>query len=355
MAQPPLRLDSTLGAAFIGNILAASLYGLTTLQTYIYYCRSGKDRDAMKGLMPILWLLDTLHLGLISHTVYKYAITDFANYAGLLAPTWSVLAQVIVTGVSDGIVRGLFCYRIWILSRKNQLLCLAIVISSLMSFGCSLAYPIKGFQYNTYEGLQEISWLLYFSLATTFVSDFLIASTLSVLLARRRSVFARYAREWLASLQELNGGTDVHCPIRVDRTVRTLIVYSVNTGALTTVCTLACLIAYALAPHKFIYIAFYFLLPKLLLNALLATLNARKTLREQMAGGPVSIPLASTVGSTDLVPAREQQDDALSQFRGDYGYYLSKGKDDGDVDAASTMIRKVRTSFGRVKYPECQR
>ncbi|KAI0371923.1 hypothetical protein BV20DRAFT_1051115 [Pilatotrama ljubarskyi] len=289
-----------------------SLYGLTTLQTYVYYCRSSQDSVLMKSLMSILWILDTLHLALISHTVYQYAITDFANYAGLLAPTWSVLAQIIVTGLSDGIVRG-----IWILSSKNQLLCSAIVISSLMNFACSLAYPIKGFDYKTYQGLHGLSWLLYFSLVTTFVSDFLIASTMCVLLARRRSVYAR-----------------------VDRTVRTLIVYSIDTGVLTTICTLMCLVAYALAPHNFIYIAFYFLLPKLLLNSLLATLNARKMLRERMSGGVVSIPLATTIASAAGNPGRSHREEGLSQYRVNYGLPLGESKANEDSRVGGGLTDK---------------
>ncbi|KAI0324067.1 hypothetical protein GY45DRAFT_1216099, partial [Cubamyces sp. BRFM 1775] len=99
-------------------------------------------------------------------------------------------------------------------------------------------------------------WLLYLTLSLTFCSDFLIATSMCVLLAKQRyGVFKQ-----------------------MDHTVRILIMYSINTGALTTLCTLICLITYAVSPHTFIYIVFYFLLPKLLLNSVLATFNARKTL-----------------------------------------------------------------------------
>ncbi|EIW55741.1 uncharacterized protein TRAVEDRAFT_50222 [Trametes versicolor FP-101664 SS1] len=234
MAPISLSLGNTIGAAFIGNILAACLYGLTTLQTYVYYGKSRKDSATMKSLVAFLWILDTVHLIMVTHTVYHYAITNFGDFLGVLKPTWSVLAQVIVTGVSDGIIRG-----IWILSDRNRVLCSIIAITSVVSFGCSLAYPIKGFSCTSYVELQQFAWLFYFSLSMIFAADLIIAASMCALLARRRSSY-----------------------FGVDQTIRTLILFSVNTGVVTTLCTLMALIAYAVSPHTFIYIAFYFLLPK---------------------------------------------------------------------------------------------
>ncbi|TBU23960.1 hypothetical protein BD311DRAFT_742103 [Dichomitus squalens] len=51
---PAVTLDDTLGAAFIGNILAACLYGMTTLQTYIYYGRSDTESKTLKSLIAFL-------------------------------------------------------------------------------------------------------------------------------------------------------------------------------------------------------------------------------------------------------------------------------------------------------------
>ncbi|KAI0325122.1 hypothetical protein GY45DRAFT_284944 [Cubamyces sp. BRFM 1775] len=83
---------------------------------------------------------------------------------------------------------------------------------------------------------------------------------------------------------------------KTDQTIRTLVLYSINTGALTTP-----------ASHTFIYAAIYFLLPKLYLNSALAHLNARKTLREQLSGGVVTIPLPNTSGSTDTYAGRSSE------------------------------------------------
>ncbi|KAI0659168.1 hypothetical protein C8Q70DRAFT_155265 [Cubamyces menziesii] len=278
MVPIPISLNETLGAAFVGDILAACLYGLTTLQTLIYFGRSRKDPLLLKSLVILLWALDSLHLILVSHTVYSYTITNFGNVPALLKPTWSVIGQVFVTGVSDGIVRAIYCYRIWMFSGRKWIISTAIAIGTLTTCGSSLAYAGSGLRENTFIELERFSWLLYFSLSWAFVSDLLIAATMCTLLAKRRNGALR----------------------KVDHAIRVLILYSVNTGVLTTLCTLMALIAYAVSPHTFIYIGFYFLLPKLLLNSILGALNARKTLREQMSGGVVSIPLPSISGSAEV-------------------------------------------------------
>ncbi|KAH9831929.1 uncharacterized protein C8Q71DRAFT_778649 [Rhodofomes roseus] len=57
-----------------------------------------------------------------------------------------------------------------------------------------------------------------------------------------------------------------------------LTIYSISIGLLTCFCTLLCIILYALLPpsRKFAFVAVYFILPKLLLNSMLATLNVRQ-------------------------------------------------------------------------------
>ncbi|KAL7284207.1 hypothetical protein ACG7TL_001489 [Trametes sanguinea] len=258
-----ITINNTLGAAFLvgreGNIAAA-------------------------------WALDSVHLALITHSVYLYAVTDFANFLALEVPVWSILAQVIVTGVSDLIVRGIFCERVWKLSKRNWTLLVTIVTTSLVVFGepqtatflnmsiyhfrptgGSIAFAIRGFGIPNFFALSEISGILYTSLGAGVVADILIAASMCVLLAKRQTGFAR-----------------------TDSMVRVLILYSVNTGALTSLCALLCLITYATMPDNFVFIGVYFVLPKLFLNSLLATLNARRPLREAGSGPMLSIPLTTT-------------------------------------------------------------
>ncbi|KAJ3478870.1 hypothetical protein NLI96_g9457 [Meripilus lineatus] len=73
--------------------------------------------------------------------------------------------------------------------------------------------------------------------------------------------------------------------------INKLMAYSINTGALTSICAIVCLIVYASMPNSFVFLAFYFVLPKLCLNSLLATLNARNALKTSLGSKAIlSLP-----------------------------------------------------------------
>lgn len=100
--------------------------------------------------------------------------------------------------------------------------------------------------------------ILYVGLSNAAAGDVLIAVSLCIILSGHR------------------GGL----PSRTDNVVRMLMLYGIETGILTSVCATSCLILYAIMPDNYIYIALYIVLSKVALNSLLATLNARRGLRE---------------------------------------------------------------------------
>ncbi|EKM52588.1 uncharacterized protein PHACADRAFT_198638 [Phanerochaete carnosa HHB-10118-sp] len=283
---PALHLDNTLGAAYIGNVLAAILYGFTSIQVYIFFERYNDGR-MLRSLVMFLWVLDTVHIALICHTIYFYAVTNFANPLAMLYVTKTIMAHVMITGVSDVTIRGsVLCVvvaeqslnsiagssRIEYVSQGKQLLVPAILLPSLVCFACSIEFPIRGLRIGTYAGFSRISWVLYTAFGTGVVADVTIAAALCYFLTKRRTGFRR-----------------------TDSIVQLMIVYSINTGLLTSLCAICVLVAYATMPANFVFIAFYFVLPKLFMNSLLGTLNAREKLRGFGSGGAVSIPLNAVV------------------------------------------------------------
>ncbi|KAI0921867.1 hypothetical protein AcV7_007997 [Taiwanofungus camphoratus] len=177
-----------------------------------------------------------------------------------------------------------------------------IVLSSLLSFagllgthyaGLPLLYvyilsvipsgkacTIKGFAFHSFSDFANSS----VGLGAAAFADVLIATSLCVLLRRCRTGFSR-----------------------TDSVVRTLIVYSVNTGALTSLCAIASLVTYAVMPDSYVFLAIYFVLPELLLNSLLATLNARSSLRERNAGSLVPISLSNQADSQTMSSGKPGQ------------------------------------------------
>ncbi|KAF9033565.1 hypothetical protein BJ165DRAFT_1410304 [Panaeolus papilionaceus] len=254
-------LNGTLGAAFLGSLAAAVLYGVTSVQIFLYFQRPQEDGKRFRLLIFFLWILDTLHMALTAHGLYVYLITNFGNYDVLLSPTWAVLAQVYPTNISDIIVRSVFARRVSVLCgfkhrRLRIILPVIIVCLSVVVFVCGTGFASKAFVLGTFERINAISVMLYTSFAAAVAADCLIATSLCVLLYQSRTGIKR-----------------------TDSLLNTMMLFTINTGLLTSVCAIACLVTYAIWPQRFIFMGLYFALSKLYVNSLLASLNTRQSFR----------------------------------------------------------------------------
>ncbi|KAH9898192.1 hypothetical protein C8Q73DRAFT_390422 [Cubamyces lactineus] len=259
-----IYLNNTFGAMLLSVVLTGCMYGVTTTQTYTYFVMSGSatDNKYLRMLIFFLWVLDTFHTGVITGAAYTYLVTDFGNLLAASRPTWTVFpATVICSGLNNGLVRGVLCYRVWRLSGSNWLLLIAFGTPVLVTMASTFAYAIVGsIHIKTWLDLYKISWLLVFSFAWSMAADVIISASLYALLAVRKTGFPSS-----------------------DNIIRKLIIYSVNTGAVSSLCALLCLVTYVTMQQYFVFMPFYCLYPKLILNCLLATLNGRPALKGQLA------------------------------------------------------------------------
>ncbi|KAI0794551.1 hypothetical protein C8Q74DRAFT_583597 [Fomes fomentarius] len=279
------NLDNTLGAALIGTILAACLFGLTTQQTVTYYRRSGEDHVILKVVIGLLWAFDAIHVALLSTMAYRSAVKHFGDADALARVPSDVMVMLIIAGIGDFIGRSLYTHKIWALSNGNRIVCGLLVTMTLGILGSEFAIAVKGFQCATWTELNEkLRWNIYVGLGLISISDITISATLCVFLR--------------AGLRQSHSSTLI-------RTIRVLQVYTINAGITTSLCSLVTLILYAIAPNTMLYLITFYMLPKLFLNALLAMLNARKSLRSRL-GTVVSVHMVTT--ATDIDPCSEHGD-----------------------------------------------
>jgi len=127
----------------------------------------------------------------------------------------------------------------------------------------------------------DVNGVFYFGSATAASADIVLATTQVIILWKRQTGFKK-----------------------TDTVLRTLILYSVNTCALTCVINITCLVTFASlqSSPSLVYVAFYHQLPTLLFNALLATYNTRQELRSAVAGygEAVTVPLSVLPTAPDL-------------------------------------------------------
>ncbi|OBZ76025.1 hypothetical protein A0H81_03502 [Grifola frondosa] len=303
----PIKLDDTLGAAFLGNIFAAIFYGITSVQTFSYYKHNGKDSR----------ILDGLHLALITDTIYTYTVKDFTDLLAISVPTRSIVVHIVVEGISSLIIRSFFCYRIWRLGQRSWAVVIAIVVLSLIEFGWH-KYRSKQSSYSQLtKSVDPVPELLRCPRGRRH------RRRLAVLAASKTSHRLQKNRFYHTSpdavQHQQHRPHDVYPPLSVT-SVHEL---TAHPASLSSAASLPSPIPqFITMPDNLIFIGFYFVLPKLYLNSFLVTLNSRKHVREIGSSAPVmSIPLSAMSGthtaatSTDGGGGKSQYEDQVLQIQ----------------------------------------
>ncbi|KAF8138662.1 hypothetical protein EV363DRAFT_539039 [Boletus edulis] len=249
-------LDSTMGAVLVGVVIASILYGCTCLQTWYYFTHYPSDRWYIKLVVLATFFSDTGHEALIVHFIYTYLVTNFGNWDELHNVVISLVIEVFFNGFTALLVQCFLAMRVYTLSNKNVFALGAVMILVLLEWILILIFSIKAIPLRTYTQFATINSISMSINAAAAAGDILITIFLCYLLQKSRTGFSK--SDW---------------------TINKLIMFSINTGLLTSVCALCSLICISIWPHALIYIAFYYNIGRLYCNSLLATLNARKGLR----------------------------------------------------------------------------
>ncbi|EGN99102.1 hypothetical protein SERLA73DRAFT_181919 [Serpula lacrymans var. lacrymans S7.3] len=247
-------LSNSFGAFYVSLLLAAILYGFTSLQLVIYIQSQWKyDRVVYRIMVVLLWLLDTIHVTFISHMLYYYLISNFANPPALSVIVWSFKGENIMTMIIILSVHCLYVHRLWILGKgRNRILSLVQVVTITLLLGLSMLQLHAMSQCYLYSDLEMLTWEPITVLSVLAFNDFLVASSMCYLLALSRTGFSK-----------------------TDTTIKRIALYVCGSGCLTSICSLTAIITCAVMPDNSINLAIDFLLSKLYVNSFMALLNSR--------------------------------------------------------------------------------
>ncbi|TBU53498.1 hypothetical protein BD310DRAFT_829972 [Dichomitus squalens] len=287
-------LDSTYGALFIGVLVSAVLFGLTMLQVFVYFQHYPADRRWRKVAVFWLWFLDAFHFSLSAHFIYFYLVTNFDNPSALLTVIWSYKVRMISYGFVVISVHTLYTFQLWTLrgidenvepfkaedrrwsSQKITLqksaarwimrrvvpylvgVLVVIGYGKLRAVMCSETYRL-----DTFDRLSHAPFATYVPLVCSTLTDIVIAGSLCYFLAQCQTEFGA-----------MNG------------VLRKLMFYTVNTGIVTSLCSIIAISMMIAYPATFITAAIEFLVIKLYINSYLAMLNARGGTRDGLHRTP---------------------------------------------------------------------
>jgi hypothetical protein len=249
-------ISNTIGAVIVGWGVSSLLFGILCIQVTAYYMRYTNDSSYYKILVLSLWVLEALHQAFVGHIAWYYIVDNAGSLLVLLnPPIWTLCVQILLGAIVGLIVKTCFGLRVWKFSRGNYLVTGLILGMALAQFVMAVLFTIRSFHLRVGQA-NQIKTLATTALALGVATDILTAAALSYFLHKMRTGYKKS-----------------------DTLINRLIIYSVNTGTLTSVFSVAVLVAYNTMPDNLIFIALYFTLSKLYANSCLATLNTRRFVR----------------------------------------------------------------------------
>ncbi|KAJ7576049.1 hypothetical protein C8J56DRAFT_900220 [Mycena floridula] len=214
------------------NGYSNSFYGITILQTYQYFSKSW-GRD--KILLP-------------------------------------VLLSVMSTGVVACIVQVFYAYRVWMREPPLGIFMTPSLTQPNISF--TIAYMVLLFRDGTLLDIPAVTYLATTAFGCALLADLIIAISATIYLMLNRQ----------QGFKKTNG------------MISKLVIYTINTGAITIVFTFITLLLGQIKLHTMYNTIFYFPLSKCYVSSMLAFLNARDSLRS--TSNTVSVELGPTPRGT---------------------------------------------------------
>lgn len=235
-----------------------SVYGITTLQAYHYFVSFPKDGFRTRALVLLVWLLDTIHVVFMCHSVHSYAIVEYGNPSAIQVANWSLIASVMMNLVMIIIVQCFFTYRIFMLCRPSRRWWVGGYIAILVTChaGWGLATCVFFFIRRNFVLFQQLRQAVVPFAVFDVLSDLSISAALCVLLWGHRSGF-----------EDTN------------LVINRLIIFLINRCILTCAVAIIESIVFMAFPHTLYTFAIDFVLGKLYVNSLLAVLNSRAHVR----------------------------------------------------------------------------
>jgi len=263
MAAPPgltsLNIGSLYGAIYAACFVSTGLWGVSCMQTFIYYTNYPHDKQWIKLLVAGLWLADTAHQVLIIVGLYRTVVMEFGSVVVLtsvpLESTWSILPSVIVSTISQ----SFFTYRLWKFSGQKAIFLMILIPSILAQFAATIVYMRDSLHNLTAAELHNSGHIALGFNTLAAVTDIGLAVCMVYLLLKERT-----------GLNESN------------RMVILLVIFTVNSGLWSAIVALAVAITLAAQPSpNMTFGALYFVLSSIYCNTILGNLNSRDFIRQR--------------------------------------------------------------------------
>ncbi|KAI0263188.1 hypothetical protein BC834DRAFT_320622 [Gloeopeniophorella convolvens] len=173
------------------------LYGILSVQIYIYSYNFRTDRRVIKLLVYGIFLLETLQTALTGADLYYWFASGFGNMEHFGRSHAAPYDVPIIGAFISMAVQLFYAYRIWVLERRCWWICALICIGSMVDSVGSLVGGVKATKGRALQGDALIS------VVGEVVTDALIAVTMIYLLTRHKGSSSRLNKHALSRIIQL--------------------------------------------------------------------------------------------------------------------------------------------------------
>ncbi|KAJ8073895.1 hypothetical protein PM082_012173 [Marasmius tenuissimus] len=268
--------EIALGMTLLGFLFSTILYGLFLSQVYTYYKRFPRDSITVKLLVFGTAFFNTVSVVLVTHSCWYYFVTT----GNMKVAVWSMNVELVISMMISGLAEGFLIYRVWMLSCRRTFLTGLLIIFAATHFVCGIGtwLSVRGTSQNpiwlysiggTISGetrppkktslqLTRTHWQIpsIMKLSSAAVCDTGIAISLCYYLQQKRTGYRR-----------------------TDEIIDYLMILAINSGCLTSLASISCLLTYLISPKNWVYLALCFVISRLYANTFLSALNTRQVLQ----------------------------------------------------------------------------
>jgi hypothetical protein len=303
VAMPGLNL--ILGPVLLGIIINTFIFGIIVQQAVTYYTgpRYKGDSWTIKLLVPWALLLDLAHSASIIWVIWQYTIPHFGDVAFLATTPWPYPMTPIFSACASVPIQIFLAWRVKALSKSWPLfgfLTFLAVISGILAW----VSAIKAFQASNIHDFAALIPVVDSWLAISVACDVFITLFLFVFLRKGRTGFKR-----------------------TDNIIMRLISKSIETASLNTLISILDLVTFTVLQNTNFHFVFALVAGRLYTNTLLATLNSRERLRDEMSShsGVSTVPTGLAVHiSVDRDHGNPGVDMEMNSYGNNYG--IQRGK-----------------------------
>ncbi|GJE98656.1 hypothetical protein PsYK624_148910 [Phanerochaete sordida] len=263
----PADMAPIAGPLLLGYLFNWGLYGVLSVQVYLYHISFPNDGRIAKALVYSVFLIETAQTILVTHDAFNAYAKGFGNLVALGSAQMEWLAVPIFSGIVSATVQMYYAYRVSLLS-GSRVLGLAICVIALLQGASAIAQGAQAFIIGNFADLATKAFAsCAIWLAGSAACDVIIAACMTFLLLKK----------------------DTKIPA-THAIVTKLVRLIVETGMLTALAATIDLILFLAFPHNSYHGCVALTLAKLYSNSLLVLFNSRM----RIVGGRN----ASSVGSS---------------------------------------------------------